>query len=162
MANGHSNRLPWKVLRGDWRERFWLYVDKGDGCWLWRGPMNGNGRYGMFTYEHQTVVAHRVSYELAFGSFDPSLSVCHECDNPRCVNPEHLFLGTHRENMRDCVDKGRFKRPHGTETHCPKGHPYSGYNLIVYRGKRGEQRMCRQCGLDRAKAKRAAACESAS
>lgn len=90
------------------------------GCWVWTGARTKNG-YGTFalTRGHSTT-AHRASYETFIGPALKGLDVCHKCDKPYCVNPEHLFLGTRSENMRDCVAKGRnknIKRRQGAELH---------------------------------------------
>jgi hypothetical protein len=91
-------------------ERFWSYVAKGneEECWEWRGALKKNG-YGVLTVNHRQVLVHRLSYELHNGDIG-DLCVCHSCDNPKCVNPNHLFLGTHQENMDDKVEKGRVSR----------------------------------------------------
>jgi hypothetical protein len=93
-------------------ERFWAKVEKTDGCWLWRAKTNG--KYGQF---YVTGIghcgAHRVSWGIAFGVIPAELHVCHRCDTPLCVRPDHLFLGTRRDNMRDCVAKNRFNKPKG-------------------------------------------------
>lgn len=87
--------------------RFWPKVQKGDGCWLWTAVVNDDG-YGHFTRQSgREVYAHRFSYELHKGQIPKGMSVMHLCDKPRCVNPEHLKLGTHRENMVDARLKGR-------------------------------------------------------
>jgi hypothetical protein len=78
------------------------------GCWLWIAAQYYN-RYGVFRFNGKNTGAHRVSYEIHYGPFDKSLFVCHKCDIKECVNPDHLFLGTHKENMKDCINKGRFK-----------------------------------------------------
>lgn len=83
--------------------RFWSKVHITDGCWLWTGALrNGYGRFGSRPFKY----AHRVSWELANGPTG-DLKVLHRCDNPRCVRPDHLFLGTQLDNMRDRSAKGR-------------------------------------------------------
>ena len=86
--------------------RFWDKVEKGDGCWLWTGAKHGGG-YGAFWDGVRMVTAHRFAYELCVGPIPDGLYALHHCDVRPCVNPEHLFLGTNRENLRDMVNKGR-------------------------------------------------------
>lgn len=74
----------------------------GDSCWIWMGSLGTNG-YGQFGGKR----AHRIAYETANGPLPAGLYVCHRCDNPRCVRPEHLFLGTQRDNIHDAMRKGR-------------------------------------------------------
>lgn len=95
-------------LRRDVTARFWARVAKlGDHeCWEWQG-WRVNGGYGRFKHERRCVYAHRFSYTLHFGSLADNLDVCHRCDNPSCVNPAHLFTGTHLDNMKDMSAKGR-------------------------------------------------------
>jgi hypothetical protein len=85
------------------------YVVAGDGCWEWRGRRNRDG-YGMICRLGRQDLVHRVFYRERVGSIPEGLYVCHRCDNPPCVNPEHLFLGTHRDNMNDMEAKGRRSR----------------------------------------------------
>jgi hypothetical protein len=89
-------------------ERFWSKTiqDKNTGCINWIAAKDSCG-YGSFRIGNKTYHANRVAYELANGEFDKSLHVLHKCDNPSCVNPNHLFLGTHQDNMTDMSNKKR-------------------------------------------------------
>jgi hypothetical protein len=106
-------------------QRFWAKVQKSDNpadCWLWIGGRDPNG-YGRININHRAVLAHRVAYELANGPFFKVCDVCHRCDNPPCVNPAHLCLGAHADNMRDARERGRMARGknNGTVRH-PERH----------------------------------------
>lgn len=96
-------------------ERFWLKVNKSDdGCWEWNAVKNVKG-YGQFSDRNyyaggKTRGAHRWSWEFTYGDIPDGLFVCHRCDNPGCVRPDHLFLGTNSDNQRDSVAKGRAQR----------------------------------------------------
>lgn len=103
-------------------ERFERYVDRSggpDACWPWTGSATHLG-YGLIRgtgSPGKQLMATRVSWELAYGFHPGKLFVCHRCDNPPCVNPSHLFLGTHQDNMDDMVRKGR-QRPRGGLPKC--------------------------------------------
>ncbi len=88
--------------------RFWLRVEKADGCWRWAGPLYKG--YGRLWHNGATIRAHRASWIVHFGEIPDGVLVCHHCDNPSCVNPAHLYLGTHRENMDDKIRRNRCAR----------------------------------------------------
>lgn len=86
---------------------FWGRIDRsGDGCWLWRRSLDSHG-YGQLTVEGRTRLAHRLAFEFANGPIPEGLCVLHRCDVPRCCNPNHLFLGTKKDNSDDMIAKGR-------------------------------------------------------
>lgn len=87
-------------------DRFNTHHEKTATCWNWLGTLDRYG-YGKFQIGRKTIKAHRYSYELYHGPFDSKLHVLHRCDNPRCVNPDHLFLGTNRDNVADRTAKKR-------------------------------------------------------
>lgn len=99
--------------------RFWSHVDKNaeNGCWVWTAFIDHKG-YGQWTVHKRALKASRVSYFLSFGEDPGSLFVCHRCDNPPCVNPAHLFLGTVLDNAADMVRKGR--KPRGESSTLSK------------------------------------------
>ena len=93
--------------------KFWekVLVDDDDKCWEWNASKNKKG-YGNFYIsvghsKDKHCLSHRMAYKFRYGDFDESLFVCHKCDNPSCVNPSHLFLGTNQDNMNDKKEKGR-------------------------------------------------------
>ncbi len=100
---------------------FWRFVDKTRGeCWLWIGKTKSNRRYGQFNEGGKHHRAHRYSYELHVGLIPEGLEVLHSCDNGLCVNPAHLSVGTHLENMQDMARKGRKKGVKGEKSHLSK------------------------------------------
>jgi hypothetical protein len=93
-------------------ERFWRFVDKSrgaDACWLWTGSQRMKWGYGRIMVNGRRISAHRFAYIDTFGPIAQTLFVCHRCDNPPCVNPSHLFVGTPRDNAQDMHRKGRFR-----------------------------------------------------
>ena len=91
------------------RERFMSKVTIEENCWVWGGSKNSSG-YGYFSVNNKTFSSHRVSYFTFRGEIGKGLYVCHMCDNPSCVRPSHLFIGTASANMRDMFNKGRCNR----------------------------------------------------
>lgn len=122
------------------------------GCVKWSGACGERG-HGMIRIRGKVVGAHRVSWMIANGDIPDGLFVLHRCDNPPCVKPSHLFLGTQADNMEDMRAKGRDRTgaAQKAKTHCPAGHPYDELNTYHYRNRR----ICRQCSYLRTKARQA-------
>lgn len=114
-----------------------MNVNRRSGCWEWTGTTRDG--YGRMTIGSRTdgsrrsVSAHRMAYELAIGEIPPGMEICHRCDNPRCINPEHLFAGTKRDNAADRDAKGRHFALNGEE------HPASKLTKRIVRDARWER-----------------------
>lgn len=96
-------------------ELFWSKVERSEGCWNWQGRRQPFG-YGQFDVARKPQAAHRVAFCLTYGPVSKGLCVLHHCDNPSCVRPDHLFVGTRADNQRDMVAKGRSTK--GRLTHA--------------------------------------------
>lgn len=99
---------PKRATRESFEKRFWSYIDKTSnlqGCWEWTGRTNFGG-YGRINWDGKKILAHRVAWMLAYGK-EPTTFLLHSCDNPKCVNTDHLREGTHQDNAKDRVERNR-------------------------------------------------------
>ena len=121
---------------------FWAQIERRgpNECWPWVGTRHPRG-YGIIRLEGINFRAHRVAYVLATGESIRGLAVCHRCDNPPCINPMHLFVGTQADNLHDMIHKGRHHE--SQKTHCPSGHEYTAQNTYLNAASGG--RVCRKC-----------------
>lgn len=109
-------------------------------CVIWPKATNACG-YGILGRDGKSWLAHRWVWTQERGPIPEGMVVCHTCDVPACVNIDHLFLGTVRDNVRDMAAKGRHRGQR--TTHCPKGHPYDRANTYIHGD--GRKRGCRPC-----------------
>lgn len=131
-----------KTLFGDSRlpPRFWAKVEVRDsGCWEWVASRSVSG-YGWFKVRGKSRNAHREACSAFHGEAPEGAVAMHACDNPPCVNPEHLTWGSRTDNLEDAISKGR--RTYHRKTTCPRGHAYSDENTYINPG--GAQ-TCREC-----------------
>lgn len=128
-------------------------VATDEACWEWAGPRQPAG-YGVVVVNGVHLAAHRWTYSLFSGQDIPSgMVACHRCDNPPCVNPAHIFVGTSRDNTHDMIRKGRGRNPlfeqMRAKTHCAQGHEFTPENTRIKRKRRGtgtqSYRACRIC-----------------
>lgn len=142
-------------------EKFLENVSKSEknDCWMWTGPRRGMKRneYGFIWLQGKRYSAHRVSWKLHYGPIPSRIKnvdtrgvcVLHKCDNTLCVNPDHLFIGSHIDNMKDKIDKRRHAAH--KQTHCKRGHEFSEKNTYL---SRSNERHCRMCSQIRKKKRR--------
>jgi hypothetical protein len=122
-------------------ESFGARADRSGRCWLWIGPVYGNNHYGCASSRGRTMPAHRLAWTIARGPIPAGMKVLHRCDVPLCVRPDHLFLGTQADNMRDAATKGRTSNGNRGKVFCKRGHEFTPEN--TRHDRRGRQ--CRTC-----------------
>lgn len=127
--------------RPSFDERLASNIERGEGCWLWRGARTKLG-YGQIERGGQRLLGHRASYEAHVGPIPAGMCVLHRCDNPACVRPDHLFLGTMADNSADMIRKGRGRGQFAPKTRCDRGHPFTPDNT---RMKKDGAKRCRLC-----------------
>lgn len=152
VMTAQDERSEWAMMGTSIDPRFFAKIEESpNGCWLWTGAQNGRG-YGKLRRDNKNWLAHRFIYEMMVGVIPYGLDLDHTCHNEdlscnggpscihrRCVNPSHLLPATCSENHLRGRSSNRRK------THCPKGHPYSGDNLVVRIIKGAPRRFCLTC-----------------
>jgi len=122
----------------DLPERLRSKIKVGAGCWEWQASKTIKG-YGRIRWNSRSTRAHRIIFSLMVSEIGSAKLVCHTCDNPGCVNPDHLYLGTAKNNTDDMMRRGRCYS--SNKTHCPAGHAYNEENTYRDSGRR----RCRKC-----------------
>jgi hypothetical protein len=148
---------PYHTYHVTMEKRFWSKVNvlSEDECWEWTAGRFDAG-YGAFYINGQNRGAHRISFEIANGPIEDDIFICHICDNPPCVNPNHLFAGTPTDNVLDMIGKGRQVKYYSEQTHCIRGHKYEDGSYWIRVKKNGdESRVCKACDKIRGEKMRA-------
>lgn len=128
-------------------DRFWSKVRK-EICWIWTASKDRDG-YGYFQVNGKACKAHRVSYAFSHGEIPHGMLVCHRCDNPSCVNPDHLFLGTSRDNMQDKVTKGRMVGNWGAGENVPTSKLTEAQVIAIREDTRSRPEIAKEYGVSR-------------
>lgn len=126
-------------LPAHWQEKITVIGE----CWNWHNASAPGARYGMIRHEGRMMGAHRAMWQRTNGHIPAGMVVRHNCDNPACVNPAHLLLGTQSDNILDAVERGRHRAWNGEKTQCKRGHELAGENVYVI--PRTGARQCRTC-----------------
>ena len=119
---------------------FYRYAFSNNGCWPWNRGKNKKG-YGQISLGGKQIGAHRAVYQAFKGKINDDMVIMHSCDNPVCVNPNHLSEGSQSENLKQAFIKNRARSYNSKKTHCSKGHAFSGENLSFYKNNR----ICKAC-----------------
>lgn len=137
-----------------YEDRFFQKIEKTKTCWFWKGALNSKG-YGSFAVERKSKLAHRYSYELHKGEIPKGMLICHSCDIPKCVNPDHLWAGTASDNAKDMFNKNRNGYTNRKRTHCRNGHLFTEKTTYINERKDGRiDKICRICKNERDKQRR--------
>lgn len=128
-------------------ERFWEKVDVcgPDECWPWLAATKQGGYGKILGEDGRFRLAHRVAFALVVGPIPVGLLLCHRCDNPGCVNPRHLFLGTQADNLQDMRAKGRGNPPRGRQH--PRARLTEELVILIRADRRGHRRIARDLGI---------------
>lgn len=120
--------VPSEMIEPQLIRKFWSFVDKtDDGCWEFRHKRVND--YGRMKFQSKHIRAHRLSWEIHNGPIPDGMYVCHHCDNKKCVRPDHLFIGTHRDNLNDFVSKCLHYKGRAKKIVCSRGHLMIGENV---------------------------------
>lgn len=111
--------------------RFWPRVEIADGCWLWTGARDSDGYGNVGLPGRLFAKAHRVAFLLTHGLVEADLFICHDCDNPPCVRPDHLHTGTNSQNQREAYDRGLNVSRNRLKTKCIRGHAFDDANTGI-------------------------------
>ena len=122
-------------------------VDGVSGCWEWQSYICKRDGYGKIGFDGKIIGTHRISYILHHGSIPDGLFVLHKCDNRKCVNPEHLYVGTAKDNMNDKMDRDRHFNGHSAKTHCNYGHEFTAENTLFRKQKMKNGKPWRACKM---------------
>lgn len=152
MSGRKSNALTKEEFSLSDVDRFNSKIIKAkSGCWDFLSGIDRCG-YRRFSKSNiRSMPAHRASFAIHYGLIPDNVLVCHKCDNPSCVNPEHLFLGTDKDNNQDKINKGRERGPtleNRQKTHCKSGHEFTMENTYT-RNRPGGGRICKTCIYER-------------
>lgn len=123
-----------------------IQINLTTGCWVWQGSRKEKG-YPYCTFKGRSVHVHRLIMKIK-GHEIEFKKVLHKCDNPPCINPDHLFIGSSSDNMQDASFKGRMRNQNKGKTHCKRGHEFTIQNTYKLSGNR---RQCKRCTLDKHK-----------